>query len=102
MPDPITITLPEIAGGAVTTLSILSAIIYALKKKGLITIGEPKERRKCSAVCREHPIIAEHIADMDKKIEKAETKIDNVAADISAIKSSVSGIEGYLRGKNGI
>jgi len=101
MPDQITVTLPEIIGGAVTTLSILSASLYALKKRGLITIGEPKERRKCSSVCLEHSNLATHVKENAERLKEQEDKLDGMSKDISAIRSSVAGIEGYLKGISG-
>lgn len=99
----------EIASAFVALVTLASAIVYGLKKNGLLTIGKAPERRKeppCKGYCGEHSTLSQNVAilihDVDGiKASAKETKRFNeaIAKDLNQLIGTVNSIHKSVNGK---
>jgi hypothetical protein len=87
----ITLTPDQIVSGLVGFFTVSGAVVYGLKKNGIVSFGTPKERRKCGDPCPEHKQVIESIAVLFNKFDGIDKKLDTVS-------ETVQHIAGYLEG----
>jgi hypothetical protein len=97
--DSQTVTL--FATGAGAFFTVIGAGVYALKKNGLITFGKPKERRNCVRLCSEHANLVRAVEANTRTTARAVEKLDQTNENISTVKSQLSQLVGYIKGKDG-
>jgi hypothetical protein len=99
----VTLTPDQIASGLVGFFSLSGAVIYGLKKRGLLTIGKCEERRSCPSkldeVCGDHRQLLTDVATL--KTTTADLKEDSGVQleKLNQICNDISELNGYLRGK---
>lgn len=94
----ITLTADQIVSGLVGFFSVSGAVVYGLKKRGLLTFGKCEERRACpqklDMVCQDHEKLISDVADIKKENREQSKKLSSICEDLSEVV-------GYLRGKDG-
>ncbi len=90
--------LPKDLSSVVMGILILVSIVAGgiLKFKGLLTFGQPVERRDCAKLrCPDHESLANSISTLNIKVASIDEKVDNLNVKIGTLI-------GYHKGKNGV
>jgi hypothetical protein len=90
----ITLTADQVVSGLVGFFSVSGAVVYGLKKRGLLTFGQCDERRNCSVQCGDHENLIADLAEIKKQNKEQSHTLNDICQDLAEVV-------GYLRGKDG-